>query len=78
MLTPAPLRLGGAHILEMFQIGVVQGNLTVSVGVISYAGQLNLDIAADSAAVPDVEAFAAGMSDTLGKLGVLPTADGGH
>jgi hypothetical protein len=67
----APLRLGGARILETFQIGVLQGNLTVSVGVISYAGQLNLDVVADSVAVPDVEAFADGISDTPGKLGVL-------
>jgi hypothetical protein len=71
----APLRLGGVRVLEMFQIGVVQGNLTVSVGAISYAGQLNLAIIGDSAAVPDVEIFADGMSDTLGKLGVLVTAD---
>ena len=67
----APLRLGGARVLEMFQIGVVQGNLTVSVGALSYAGQLNLGIAADAAAVPDAEAFAAGLSDTLSTLGPL-------
>jgi len=73
----APLRLGGARVLEMFQIGVVQGNLTVSVGAISYAGRLNLGIAADIAAVPDVEAFAAGISDTLGALGVRPMPGGG-
>ena len=69
------LRLGGARVLEMFQIGIVQGNLTVSVGAISYAGQLNLDVVGDSAAVPDVQAFADGVSDTLGKLGALDTAD---
>src|SRR6266567_2592505 len=73
----APLRLGGARVLEMFQIGVVQGNLTVSVGALSYAGQLNLGIAADVAAVSDAEVFAAGISDTLGILGVrqMPTGE---
>jgi WS/DGAT/MGAT family acyltransferase len=70
----APVRLGGARVLEMFQIGVVQGNLTVSVGVISYAGQLNFGIVADSAAVPDVGSFAGGVSDALAQLGVLVTA----
>jgi diacylglycerol O-acyltransferase len=71
---PGPLRLGGARVLEIFQIGVVQGNLTVSVGAISYAGHLNLDVVADRAAVPDAGAFADGISDTLGRLGVLVTA----
>jgi diacylglycerol O-acyltransferase len=70
---PGPLRLGGARVLEVFQVGIVQGNLTVSVGAISYAGQLNLDVVADSTAVPDAGAFADGMSDTLGRLGVLVT-----
>ena len=37
----------------------------------SRVGQLNLDVVADLAAVPDVEAFAAGVSDTLGALGTL-------
>jgi diacylglycerol O-acyltransferase / wax synthase len=64
-----------ARVLEMFQIGVVQGNLTLSVGAISYAGQLNLGIVADSVAVPDVLAFAEGVTDTLGQLGALVTAD---
>ena len=70
---PAPMRLAGAQVLEMFQIGVLQGNLTVSVGVLSYAGQLTFDIVADSDAVPDLALFAAGMSETLSRLGVLPS-----
>lgn len=35
-----PVSLTGASALEMFQIGGVQGNVPVSVGVLSYAGQL--------------------------------------
>jgi diacylglycerol O-acyltransferase len=73
---PGPLCLGGARVLGIFQFGVIQGNLTVSVGAISYAGQLNLDVVADSTAVPDAGAFADGISDTLGRLGVLVIA--GH
>jgi diacylglycerol O-acyltransferase / wax synthase len=70
---PAPLSLGGTAVLEMFQSGVVQGNLTLSVGVLSYAGQLNLSVVADDAAVPDAATFATGISDTLGELGILAT-----
>ena len=36
------------QILEVFQIGVVQGNVAVQVGALSYAGQLNFDIVADA------------------------------
>jgi len=72
---PGPLRLGGARVLEIFQVGVVQGNLTVSVGAISYAGQLNLGIVVDSAAVPDARVFADGISDALGQLGVPVSGD---
>ncbi len=67
---PAPLSLGGARVLEIFQIGVVQGNLTVSVGALSYAGQLSFSIVADADAVTDAAEFRAGMADTLDQLGV--------
>lgn len=66
-----PMYFAGARVLEVFQIGVVQGNITLSVGVLSYAGQLNFDIVADAEAVPDVAAFTQGLSDALAQLGVL-------
>ena len=52
----------------------MQGNVTVSVGALSYAGQLNLDLVGDPEAVPDLTAFADGISDTLRQLGALDTA----
>ena len=55
---PQPLYFAGAQILEIFQAGVVQGNVTVAVGVLSYAGQLNFTIVGDADAVPDLQAFA--------------------
>ena len=55
----------------MFQIGALQGNVTLSVGALSYAGQLSFDIIADSEAAPDLAVFAAGMSEELSRLGVL-------
>ncbi len=70
----APLYFAGAQVLEVFQTGVVQGNVTVSVGVLSYAGQLNFSIAGDADAVPDLAAFASGLSDALTQLGARPRA----
>jgi diacylglycerol O-acyltransferase / wax synthase len=66
---PQPLFFAGAKILELFQIGVVQGNAAVQVGALSYAGQLNLDIVADANLVPDLTVFADGMTEDLDRLG---------
>ncbi len=65
----SPLCLAGARIREMYQIGIVQGNITVSVGALSYAGQLNIVVVGDPEAVPDLAVVAAGMADTLEQLG---------
>lgn len=64
-----PMYFAGAKILEVFQIGVIQGNVPLSVGVLSYAGQLNFDVVADVNLVPDVGAFSKGMEDDLERLG---------
>jgi WS/DGAT/MGAT family acyltransferase len=66
---PQPMYFAAAEILELFQIGVVQGNVPVQIGVLSYAGQLNFDIAGDADVVPDLEAFARGMAGDLEQLG---------
>jgi diacylglycerol O-acyltransferase len=66
---PMPLYLAGARVLEVFQVGVVQGNVTLGVGVLSYAGQLNFDLVSDADAVPDAAVFAAGLADALQQLG---------
>ena len=71
---PVPLFIAGARVTEIFQIAVVQGNVPISVGALSYAGQLNLDITGDSGAVPDLAAFADGVTGTLAELGVLAAA----
>lgn len=67
---PGQLYLAGAPVLEVFQVGVVQGNIPVSVGALSYAGQLNFDLVGDPAAVPDLAVFAEGLSGALAQLGV--------
>lgn len=66
---PMPLYLAGAPVLELFSVGVIQGNVTLGVGVLSYAGQLNFDLVSDADAVPDAAMFAAGLADALQQLG---------
>jgi len=60
----------------MYQIGIVGGNVTVNVGALSYAGQLNIAVIGDPEAVPDLAVVAAGMADTLDQLGA--TLPSGH
>ena len=66
-----PLYVAGVKITEIFQIGAVQGNVTISVGAFSYAGQLNLDVVGDPDALPDLTIFTGGIADTLSRLGAL-------
>jgi diacylglycerol O-acyltransferase / wax synthase len=66
-----PLYVAGARITEIFQIGAVQGNVTISVGAFSYAGRLNLDVVGDPDALPDLAIFAGGVAGTLSQLGAL-------
>ncbi|MFI7742323.1 wax ester/triacylglycerol synthase domain-containing protein [Kocuria rhizosphaericola] len=56
----APLIFAGAPVRELFQLGAVQGNLALAVGVVSYAGTLGIDVVADADVVPDLPVFAAG------------------
>jgi diacylglycerol O-acyltransferase / wax synthase len=65
---PQPMYFAGAKILEVFQIGVVQGNVPLQVGVLSYAGQLNFDIVADANLVPDLTERSEAMSVTASGL----------
>ena len=67
-----PMYFAGARVLEVFQVGLVQGNIPLSLGVLSYAGQLNFDIIADSDAIPDLTVFAEGLSAALEQLGAIP------
>jgi diacylglycerol O-acyltransferase / wax synthase len=65
---PVPLYLAGARLLELFPVAPVQGNLTLTVAVLSYAGQLNLTAIADRDTCPDLEAFTQGVRSTLDNL----------
>ena len=65
---PVPLYLAGAQLLEIFPVVPLVGNQTLNVGVLSYAGQLNLTAVADGDACPDIDIFAQGVRNTLSKL----------
>ncbi len=65
---PVPLYLAGARLLELFPVPPIQGNVTLTVGVLSYAGQLNLTAIADRDTCPDVELFAQGVRSALDDL----------
>jgi hypothetical protein len=73
---PQHMYFAGAKILQVFQVGVIQGNVSLSVGVLSYAGRLNFDIVADANLVPDVSLFAEGMADDLERLGATSAGEG--
>ena len=65
---PVPLYLAGARLLELFPVVSILANFTLDVGVLSYAGQLNLTAVADRDSCPDVDVFAQGVRGTLDDL----------
>jgi diacylglycerol O-acyltransferase len=65
---PVPLYLAGARLLELFPVAPILGNQTLTVGVLSYAGQLNLTAMADQDTCPDLEVFANGLRSALDEL----------
>jgi WS/DGAT/MGAT family acyltransferase len=71
---PMPLYLAGARIIEVFPALPLIANEPLGVGALSYAGDLNIGIAADRDAIPDLEVLVAGISDQLQALGIRPTS----
>jgi WS/DGAT/MGAT family acyltransferase len=65
---PVPLYVAGARLLELFPVVPILGNITLDVGVLSYAGQLNLTAMADQSTCPDLAVFAHGVRSTLDDL----------
>ena len=65
---PVPMYLAGAPLMEVFPVVPIIGNETLSIGVLSYAGQLNLTAVVDGEACSDVEVFAHGVRTTFQKL----------
>ena len=65
---PVPLYLAGARLVELFPVVAIMGNVTLGVGVLSYAGQLNFTAVADRDTCPDVEVFTQGVRSALDEL----------
>jgi WS/DGAT/MGAT family acyltransferase len=65
---PVPLYLAGAQLLEVFPVVPLIGNETLNIGVLSYAGQLNMTAVADGDACSDVDVFAQGVRNAFEKL----------
>jgi WS/DGAT/MGAT family acyltransferase len=69
-----PLYFAGSRVLELFQIGPVQGNVRLNVGALSYAGGLYLDVVADADSIPDADVFAKGLERSLDELGATASS----
>jgi len=65
---PVPLYLAGARVLELFPVVPLIGNITLGVGVLSYAGQLNFTAIGDWDSCPDLPVFVAGLQRALAEL----------
>jgi WS/DGAT/MGAT family acyltransferase len=65
---PVPLYAMGARMLETFPIIPLDRNLCVSIGVLSYAGQLNTGLTADAGWVPDLDVLARGIEEGYWEL----------
>ena len=62
------LHLGGAELLRAYPLAPLNGNVTLGVAVLSYAGGLGLGLVTDRASVPDVDVVVAGIREAVGEL----------
>jgi WS/DGAT/MGAT family acyltransferase len=65
---PMALYFAGARILEVFPVLPLIANEPLGIGCLSYAGALNIGIAVDGDAFPDLEVLAAGIRGELETL----------
>lgn len=65
---PMPLFVLGARILDVTIVLNREGNVGLSFGVLSYAGQLNLSVSSDAEQFPDLPVLMAGMEKSWARL----------
>lgn len=70
---PHPVYFAGARVHEVFPVLPLIANVTIGVGALSYAGQLNITVIADRDTVPDLGTFTAAARNELRGL-CEPTA----
>jgi WS/DGAT/MGAT family acyltransferase len=63
-----PLHLAGARLLRAYPAGPIAGNVTLGVGVLSYAGGLGLGLTADAEAWPDLPVFVDALRESFDAL----------
>ena len=66
----APLYFAGAPVLELFPVVPITANVSIGVGALSYAGQLNITVVADRDLCPDLAVFVDGVQHALDALGI--------
>lgn len=71
--TSFPLYSMGAQLLDAVPIVPLGGNLTVSIGVLSYDGSLDLGILADADACPDLDVLVDGIEEGFDELARRPS-----
>lgn len=71
-----PLYLGEARLLSLFPVVPLSGNVTVGIGVLSYAGQVTIGVVADRECCPDLATFTTGLSAALSELTEQASAEG--
>jgi len=64
------LHLAGMPVLRIFPVVPLAGNVTLGVGALSYAGQLNITAVGDRVQCPDIGLFTDEVRNTLAALGV--------
>jgi WS/DGAT/MGAT family acyltransferase len=63
-----PLYLGGRRLLEMFPYIPIGQAIRISIGIVSYDGQLSFAATADADAVPDIADLCTGIEESMGEL----------
>jgi WS/DGAT/MGAT family acyltransferase len=63
-----PLRLAGAKLLRAYPAAPIAGNVTLGVGVLSYAGDLGMGLTADADAWPDLPVFVDALRESFDAL----------
>ena len=64
----AELTFLGGRVITLLPVPMITGNISVTFGVLSYAGRLQLTLLADPAQCPDLAELAAALQDELALL----------
>jgi diacylglycerol O-acyltransferase / wax synthase len=75
---PMPMYLAGARLVGLAPVVPINGNVTIGVGALSYAGSFSIAIVADADACPDLDIFVDGVRDTLADLQAAASAGHDH